>query len=96
MRALLPWILLYYGVVSLIAFGFYAYDKRQARRGGWRVSEAMLHLLSLLGGWPGAFAAQRILRHKWRKASFMIVFWLIVALHLTSWALAAYLSLRRS
>jgi uncharacterized membrane protein YsdA (DUF1294 family) len=42
------------------------------------VSEANLHLLELLGGWPGAFLAQRRLRHKCSKGSYQFVFWLIV------------------
>ena len=42
------------------------------------MSEAQLHLLELLGGWPGALLAQRRLRHKCSKRSYQIVFWLIV------------------
>jgi uncharacterized membrane protein YsdA (DUF1294 family) len=34
--------------------------------------------LELLGGWPGAFLAQRWLRHKCSKGSYQAVFWLIV------------------
>jgi len=37
-----------------------------------------LHLLELLGGWPGAFLAQRRLRHKCSKRRYQFVFWLIV------------------
>jgi uncharacterized membrane protein YsdA (DUF1294 family) len=44
------------------------------------VPEATLHLAELLGGWPGAFLAQRRLRHKCSKASYQIVFWGIVVL----------------
>jgi hypothetical protein len=32
-----------------------------------------------MGGWPGAFVAQRRLRHKCVKRKYQIVFWLIVA-----------------
>jgi hypothetical protein len=41
----------------------------------------LLHLLELLGGWPGAFLAQRRLRHKSSKGSYLFVFVLIVGLH---------------
>src|SRR6478672_3270559 len=45
--------------VSVAAWFSYRSDKHRAEAGGWRVSEASLHLLELLGGWPGAFLAQR-------------------------------------
>ena len=61
------------------------YDKRRALRNGWRTPEARLHLLELLGGWPGALIAQQLLRHKTRKLSFQLVFWLIVMLHQVVW-----------
>ncbi len=41
-------------------------------------SEAWLHVTELLGGWPGAFLAQRRLRHKVSKCGYQFVFWLIV------------------
>ncbi|HSH15989.1 MAG TPA: DUF1294 domain-containing protein [Verrucomicrobiae bacterium] len=46
-----------------------------------RVSEANLHLLELLGGWPAALLAQRRLRHKCSKGSYQFMFWLIVLGH---------------
>lgn len=54
------------------------YDKLQAVSKGWRVSEGSLHLAEFLGGWPGAFLAQRRLRHKCSKPSYQVVFWTIV------------------
>ena len=71
--------------MSIVAFILYWIDKRRAGRREWRISEAMLHGSELLGGWPGAWAAQRILRHKWRKRPYMAVFWVIVALHAAGW-----------
>ena len=68
-------------VVSLVAMGFYAWDKRKARRQEWRIPEATLQLWALAGGWPGALLAQRLFRHKTSKFSFQAVFWAIVALH---------------
>ena len=40
-----------------------------------------LHLLALLGGWPGAILGQRQFRHKTRKVAFLIVFWAVAVLH---------------
>jgi uncharacterized membrane protein YsdA (DUF1294 family)/cold shock CspA family protein len=76
--------LLMSGTVALISFfTFLAYiwDKHQARTGGWRTAENTLHLLALIGGWPGAYLAQRRLRHKSSKVSFLVVFWVIVVVH---------------
>jgi uncharacterized membrane protein YsdA (DUF1294 family) len=71
-----------YVAASAAAFVVYGWDKRAARRGGRRVSERTLHLLALAGGWPGAAAAQSLLRHKSRKVPFRRVFWVTVAANL--------------
>ena len=42
-----------------------------------------LHLFAFVGGWPGAWLGQRIFHHKTEKLSFRLVFWLIVAAHLS-------------
>lgn len=68
-------------ILSAFTFGMYAHDKRLARAREWRLPEAALHLFELLGGWPGAFIAQRHLRHKSAKTSFKAIFWLIVLLY---------------
>ena len=67
-------ILLLYLVVSTATFGAYALDKSAAKRGAWRTSESTLHLLALVGGWPGALIAQSRLRHKSRKQPFRAIF----------------------
>jgi uncharacterized membrane protein YsdA (DUF1294 family) len=61
-------------------------DKRRATRGHWRISEATLHGIELLGGWPGAWIAQRLFHHKRSKTPFLIVFWAIVGIHALAWA----------
>ena len=79
------WAVFVYAGVSLVTFFDYRADKRKAERKQWRTPEATLHLLELLGGWPGALVAQQVLRHKSRKTSFQIVFWSIVMAHLALW-----------
>jgi uncharacterized membrane protein YsdA (DUF1294 family) len=68
--------------VNLIAIGYYAYDKRQAKDSGRRIPEVVLHGLALAGGSPGAWVAMRLFRHKTIKGSFQLVFWLIVVVQL--------------
>jgi len=84
------WVILYAVLVSAATYWIYAVDKRRAEAGSWRISEAQLHLLELLGGWPGAFLAQRRLRHKCSKGSYQMMFWLIVL----AWQFAACDSLQ--
>jgi len=86
----LPLMLVGYLLVSLITFLTYAADKSAAQKDRWRTSESSLHLLSLLGGWPGAFFAQQLLRHKSKKQPFRFVYWLTVAINLIAvvWLLA--------
>jgi len=70
-----------YLAASLVAFVAYALDKSAARNDQWRTKESTLHLFALAGGWPGALAAQRLLRHKSSKRSFQFVFWVTVILN---------------
>jgi uncharacterized membrane protein YsdA (DUF1294 family)/cold shock CspA family protein len=67
-----------FGVMSVVTFALYAKDKNAAEIGGWRTSESTLHLLSLLGGWPGAAIAQSFLRHKSKKLSFRFIYLITV------------------
>ncbi|HLP02918.1 MAG TPA: DUF1294 domain-containing protein [Opitutaceae bacterium] len=67
--------------MSIIGFLVYWLDKLRARHGQWRVAETTLHLIAALGGWPGAFLAQKHFRHKTAKLRFQLIFWLIVTAH---------------
>ncbi len=79
---LLPFkVALVYAVASLITFVAYWLDKSAAQTGRWRTAESTLHLFALAGGWPGALAAQRVLRHKSIKQEFQFVFWMTVLLN---------------
>ena len=70
--------------ISLITFVVYAIDKATAQKGRWRTPEAHLHLLALLGGWPGAMIAQQALRHKSKKISFRLVYWITILFNCTA------------
>lgn len=75
------YVVLGYGVMSALTFILYGLDKHAAIHGRRRVREANLQLVALLGGWPGALLAQQWFRHKNRKASFQMVFWLVSVLN---------------
>lgn len=67
--------------ISGVTFFVYWRDKRSAEAGAWRTPESTLHLLEFLGGWPVAFFAQRVFRHKISKPRYQFSFWAIVAAH---------------
>ena len=88
----LSWlVLVIYFAASVITFIAFAWDKSAARNNRWRTAESSLHLMSLLCGWPGAFAAQRLLRHKSSKKEFLFVFWLTVFLNIAAISYLAWL-----
>ena len=70
-----------YLIASIVAFVVYAFDKSAARKDRWRTQENTLLFVGLIGGWPGALAAQRLLRHKSKKASLQVAFWATVGLN---------------
>jgi uncharacterized membrane protein YsdA (DUF1294 family)/cold shock CspA family protein len=76
-RLELSWLALYYGA-SIITYSAYARDKTAAQDARRRIPESKLHLMSLIGGWPGALIAQALWRHKTRKPAFRIRYWLTV------------------
>ncbi len=59
-QLLISWVL----ALSLASFVLMGWDKRQARRDGWRVPERTLFLTALLGGSPGAVLGMFFFRHK--------------------------------
>ena len=58
---------------TIPAFAMYGIDKRQAQQGGWRVPEAVLHGLALIGGVIGAWAGRTVFHHKTQKPVFTVV-----------------------
>lgn len=86
-----PWLWLlapaWYGGWSLVAFAAFAWDKRAATKGAWRVRERTLLWLVWLGGFIGAWAAMRLVRHKTRKWRFRASPWAAAAIHAAAWTL---------
>lgn len=80
------WILLwfaFYTVSSIATVSLYRHDKDAALKRHGRTSEEALLTSSFFGGWPGALIAQQRFRHKTRKTSFQVKFWLLVVLNIT-------------
>ena len=56
--------------LNLLCFLHFPLDKRKAQRNQRRIAEKMLHLATLPGAAPGAWAAMLLLHHKNRKVAF--------------------------
>ena len=58
-------IILYYLLaVNIATFLLYGIDKYKAKKGRWRISEATLLLMAVIGGSIGAWGGMRIWHHK--------------------------------
>jgi uncharacterized membrane protein YsdA (DUF1294 family)/cold shock CspA family protein len=77
------WLVLWVAALSIATFGVYGWDKSQAKAGGTRVPEVVLHLLDALGGSPGGFIAMRVFHHKTSKRDFQVIYWLTVAVQVS-------------
>lgn len=75
------WVPGWYLLMSFVTYVFYAADKAAAMHGEWRTKESTLHLLELLGGWPGALLAQKKLHHKSRKARYRFEFFVVLMIN---------------
>jgi uncharacterized membrane protein YsdA (DUF1294 family) len=76
------------GVLSIVAFATYGFDKSAARAGRQRVPEGTLHFIDTIGGWPGGAFAQQWLRHKSSKRSFALTYWITVSINVAAAVLA--------
>ena len=75
-------ILLFFNV---LCFALFYLDKQKAQRGQRRISEKTLHLATLAGAAPGAWAAIFLLHHKNRKAAFWGITLLLTVLQGAAW-----------
>lgn len=76
-------LILWYLAVNIILFCLMGIDKYKAKHNKWRIPEATLLSLSLLGAPVGGFAGMHLFHHKTKKLYFHIVFWTAALLHIT-------------
>jgi uncharacterized membrane protein YsdA (DUF1294 family) len=77
----LPFYWMWLVALSVITWALYGFDKAQAKRGGLRVPEIVLHGLALLGGFPGGWIGRGMFHHKTRKPIFTVVLAASTLLH---------------
>jgi uncharacterized membrane protein YsdA (DUF1294 family) len=79
---ILLWVAGYLALINLAAFLVFAWDKRCAQNGMWRVPERTLLGLAAVGGSPAMIAGQYALRHKTWKEPFRTALRAIAALQI--------------
>ena len=82
-------IILYYLLaVNIATFFLYGIDKYKAKKGRWRISEATLLMIAVIGGSIGAWSGMRLWHHKTMHKKFKYGIPLISIMQI---ALVAYL-----
>ena len=84
----LEWLAGAYAAMSVVSLLAYNLDKSRAERAVRRTPENTLLALDLACGWPGGLVAQQLFRHKNRKTSYQIRFWLVVVANVAALAYA--------
>ena len=81
-------ILGYLLAINIATFFLYGIDKYKARKGRWRISEATLLLMAVVGGSIGAWTGMRLWHHKTKHKKFKYGIPIIIILQVT---IAVYL-----
>lgn len=58
------WLVIYLVVVNLLGFVMMGIDKARARKRAWRIPEAHLMIVALIGGSVGSILGMWVFRHK--------------------------------
>ena len=80
-------IIAYLVLVNAAAFILMLLDKQKARRSAWRISEATLLGVAVIGGSIGAILGMYLFRHKTRHLKFTLGLPLILAVQVWLFAL---------
>lgn len=68
----MKYIIIYLICINTAAFLIYGIDKSKAVKNRWRISEASLILVAVIGGSIGALAGMKVFHHKTRKRKFSL------------------------
>lgn len=71
-------ILIYLLAINLFTFLIMGYDKHEAKKGHWRISEKTLFTLVVIGGSIGGIIGMFVFRHKTKKWYFRFGFPIIL------------------
>ena len=66
-------LFIYYIIaINIITFSVYGVDKLKAKKGWWRIPEATLLMLAVIGGSIGAWCGMMLFRHKTKHWKFKL------------------------
>ena len=75
-------VLYYLAAINVVTFIVYGIDKLKAKKGKWRIPEASLLLLAIIGGSIGAWCGVKVWHHKTMHQKFKYGIPLIVAIQI--------------
>ncbi len=75
----------YFITINVINFLLFAIDKQKAKRNQWRIPEAWLFFISLIGGSLGGIISMNIFKHKTSKIGFAIGMPFLLIINFLGW-----------
>mgnify|MGYP000468128312 CR=1 FL=1 len=64
---------IYVIIINVVTFFIYGLDKSRAKAGQWRIPEAQLIFLAVIGGSVGALAGMKVFHHKTGVPAILII-----------------------
>ena len=86
--------LIYLAAINVVTFFLYGIDKLKAKHSKWRISEATLIWLSVLGGSVGAWLGMKAWHHKTQHKKFKYGIPFILLIQIIGVALIGYYILK--
>ena len=81
MEVPMKYAIVFYALMSLLAFALYGSDKRRAKKRRRRTPESLLLGIGILGGFIGALLGMQLFRHKTKHWYFRAVNLLALLIH---------------
>ena len=80
-------VLIYLVIINVVTFFMYGIDKWKAKKSRWRISEATLLMMAIIGGSIGAWLGMKVWHHKTlhKKFKYGVPLILITQLALILW-----------
>ncbi len=79
-----------FAVMSVLGFAVMGIDKSKAKKGRWRIKEAVLFAFAILGGAVGSTLGMYIFRHKTKHWYFAVFFPLLALVDIALYATGMY------